>query len=292
MKIVDYLTYFFIICLIFILQDTFYDPEDNTDLRLSLLTMERTALNPKHWLQFDPKNNEFYGVPKYSDIGQNEYLLVATDREGLTANDALVVVVNEPAQSDKFNTMFDVMLGVDYDEFNNSAVQRRFVERIAQIFGDDSSTSCIHIKSIRKIHPTGKTMVSYFNSTLHRTHHVCPNDAISRLKRLLLQSDGGIRPRVKDTLGSEFDVVLINLVPIGACLEAADTVHHAKIPIGGNSDDGPASFKDDYLLTFVLPAVIIVAMLLLATIIACVLHRRRITGKMELGNCLLSCCFY
>lgn len=37
-------------------------------------------------------------------------------------------------------------------------------------------------------------------------------------------------------------------------------------------------------MTFVLPAVIIIAMLLLASIIACVLHRRRMTGKMELGN--------
>lgn len=247
--------------------------------------MERTALNPKHWLQFDTKNNEFYGIPKYGDVGENEYLLVATDHEGLTANDALVVVVNQPAQSDKFNTMFDMTLGMDYEEFNNSAVQRRFVERIAQIFGNASATGNIHIRSIRKIHPTGKTMVSYYNSTLHRAHHVCPTDTIAQLKRVLLHSDGGIRPRVKDTIGPEFDVVLINLVPIGACLEAADTVHHAKIPIRGNLDDDQApGFKDDYLLTFVLPAVIIVVMLLLATIIACVLHRRRITGKMELGK--------
>lgn len=247
--------------------------------------MERTALNSKHWLQFDTKNNEFYGVPKYGDVGQKEYLLVATDREGLTANDALVVVVNQPAQSDKFNTMFDMTLGMNFDEFNNSAVQRRFVERIAQIFGDASATDHIHIRSIRKIHPTGKTMISYYNSTLHRAHHVCPSNDIAQLKRVLLNSDGGVRPRVKDTIGSEFEVMLINLVPVGACLEAADTVHHAKIPIGGNLDDGQTNgFNDDYLLTFVLPAVIIVGMLVLATIIACVLHRRRITGKMELGK--------
>lgn len=248
--------------------------------------MERTALDTKHWLQFDNKNNEFYGIPKYGDVGEKEYLLVATDREGLTANDALVVVVNQPPQSDRFNTMFDVTLGISYDEFNNSAVQRRFVERIAQIYA--SATDHIHIRSIRKIHPTGKTMVSYYNSTLQRAHHVCPTEAIAQLKRVLLHSDGIIRPRVKDTIGPEFDVVLINLVPIGACLEAADTVHHAKIPIGGNIDDGQVSgFKDDYLLTFVLPAIIIVVMLLMATTIACVLHRRRITGKMELGKAVV-----
>lgn len=43
-------------------------------------------------------------------------------------------------------------------------------------------------------------------------------------------------------------------------------------------------FKDDYLLTFVIPAVVILAMIFLTCIIACVLHRRRLTGKMELGK--------
>lgn len=55
------------------------------------------------------------------------------------------------------------------------------------------------------------------------------------------------------------------------------------IPIK-SEDSTPPVDKDDYLLTFVLPAVIIVAMLLLAAIIACILYRRRLTGKMELGE--------
>lgn len=60
--------------------DTFYDPEDENELKLNLLTIERTKLDPLHWLQFDSKNREFFGIPKPSDIGQKEYLLVAEDR--------------------------------------------------------------------------------------------------------------------------------------------------------------------------------------------------------------------
>lgn len=59
-------------------QDTFYDPEDGNELKLKLLTTERQTLDPYHWLQFDSKNQEFYGVPRPSDIGRKEYLLVST----------------------------------------------------------------------------------------------------------------------------------------------------------------------------------------------------------------------
>lgn len=66
-------------------------------------------------------------------------------------------------------------------------------------------------------------------------------------------------------------------------IENDDTIHHAHVPV--KTDDTPHStFSDDYLLTFVLPAVVIIAMILIAAIIACCLHRRRMTGKMELGK--------
>lgn len=67
--------------------DTFYDPEDENELKLSLLTMDRNKLEPHNWLQFDSKNREFYGIPKPSDVGQKEYLLVAEDRGILLTGD-------------------------------------------------------------------------------------------------------------------------------------------------------------------------------------------------------------
>lgn len=58
--------------------DTFYDPEDGNDLKLKLLTTERNPLEQFHWLQFDAKNHEFFGVPRTADMGQKEYLLVSS----------------------------------------------------------------------------------------------------------------------------------------------------------------------------------------------------------------------
>ncbi|XP_031617660.1 dystroglycan isoform X3 [Contarinia nasturtii] len=262
--------------------DTFYDPEDGTDLKLSLLTYERSELDPKYWLQFDSKNKEFFGVPKFGDAGQREYVLVAEDREGLQATDALVVVVSQPSHRE-YSTAFEFTLNMQYDEFNNSAAQRRFIERIAQIY-NDPTTSNIQIRSIRKIHQTGATHVTFFNTTLHRPHNVCPNEEIDTLKYILVHKDNSIRQRVKDIIGNEFDLVKINLAPTGPCLPTdSNKILTANIPIKPDDTD-PLSFKDDHLLTFVLPAVIIFAMLFLTCIIACVLHRRRMTGKMELGK--------
>lgn len=261
-------------------QDTFYDPEDTTDLKLRLLTPERNELDPKHWLQFDTKNQEFYGIPKHTDAGKKEYILVAEDREGLTAIDALVVIANHPPHRD-YSVTFDFTLGMPYENFNNSAAQRRFVERLAQVF-NDPTTSNIQLHAIRKIHQIGKTQVKFYNTTLHRPHNVCPSDVIEELKQVLFYHGNVMRPRVKNIIGNEFDLTQIDITPTGPCS-----------PNGGEKKNQPTTvktdttnisgLKDDYLLTFVLPAIIILAMIFLACIIACVLHRRRMTGKMELG---------
>jgi neurexin len=59
-------------------QDTFYDPEDGStrSLKLSLLTMDRTQVPLTNWLQFDVKNQEFFGTPMLGDEGRREYQLV------------------------------------------------------------------------------------------------------------------------------------------------------------------------------------------------------------------------
>jgi neurexin len=59
-------------------QDTFYDPEDGStrSLKLSLLTMDRSQVPTANWLQFDVKNQEFFGTPMQEDEGRKEYQLV------------------------------------------------------------------------------------------------------------------------------------------------------------------------------------------------------------------------
>lgn len=51
-------------------------------MRMSLLTIDRRPIPSHEWLQFDSKNQEFYGVPMSTHIGRKEYQLVVTDKEG------------------------------------------------------------------------------------------------------------------------------------------------------------------------------------------------------------------
>lgn len=51
-----------------------------------------------------------------------------------------------------------------------------------------------------------------------------------------------------------------------------------------NEAGSPFKFDEEVLITYVLPAAIILLMLLIALLIACLLYKRRSTGKMELGD--------
>lgn len=264
--------------------DTFYDPEDKTDLKLSLLTSERKKLHSDHWLQFDSKNREFYGIPSAVDFGQKEYLLVAEDSEGLTATDALVVTVNNPKPRD-YNAIIQLHMNVTVDTVNSPLSQRRFVERLAQVFGD-ADTSNIKVRTLPQKYNRGQqSTFSYTNASIFRMHNQqCPDEEIEKLRTVLLEPDGSLRDSVKITFGSEFKLFRAQFVPAGTC-QAADTPNYDPVkPIRSGEKQVPTTTKDDYMLTFILPAAIILTMLLLGAIIACVLHRRRMTGKMELGD--------
>lgn len=259
--------------------DTFFDTEDS-HLKLSLLTADRTQIDSRNWLQFDSKNDEFYGIPKPHDIGQREYLLVAEDSGGLTANDALLVIVRPPTPKTDYSIAFELTLKMHIDSFN-ALQQRLLVEQILKIF-NDSVTSHIQIRPIRHSQNQNITVFSFFNTTLYKYQHRCPDDEIETIKNIWVSSDGSFRRRVTEHL-ADFNVTNISFIPYGSC-QGFDSIHHDVIPIKPDEPATPNSIQDDYLLTFALPAVIILSMLLLASIVACYLHRRRLTGKMELGD--------
>lgn len=276
-------------------QDTFYDPEDSTNLKLSLLTMDRKNISEKNWLQFDSKNQEFYGIPKFNDQGSEDYILVAEDREGLQASDALVVVTENPPRRD-YPVYFKLIFDTKSDDFRASA-QRKFVEKLAAIF-NDASTNYIQIRSINPTPDFDGTIVTVFNTTLHKVHNQCPEDRISYVRNTLLHHDNMIKDNVRKAFKDDFK--LKTLAVVGACQPHHD-IYSAKMPnVNRNPvSNNPSStstttstLSDDYLYSFIIPAIIIVSMILLASIVACILHRRKLTGKMEIGRFLvLSVCF-
>lgn len=259
-------------------EDSFYDPEDGSAryMKLSLLTMDRTQVPPNNWLQFDSKNQEFYGIPMPSNVGHAEYQLVCTDSGGLTANDGLVVKVY-PAAKTQYNVEFSMSLGIDFNDFTQSpATQRHFIEKLAELFGDRDTSSIV----ISGIAPN-PTLVTWHNRSLPTDS--CPHDTIKRLRETLIDDDR-VSVRASTVLGPEFTVVDARLTPIGICQGSLTEIHPA-VEIPPIPDDvHPVSRSDEYLVTVVVPAVVIAGMLVCAGLVACALYRRRRTGKMSVGS--------
>lgn len=42
------------------------------------MTIDRTQVSANSWLQFDPQNQEFYGIPLWGDKSFSEYQLVSS----------------------------------------------------------------------------------------------------------------------------------------------------------------------------------------------------------------------
>ncbi|KAG7203038.1 hypothetical protein KM043_010163 [Ampulex compressa] len=264
-------------------EDTFFDSEDGSsrNMKMSLLTIERTPIPPHEWLQFDSKNQEFYGVPMRSDIGRKEYQLVVTDREGASATDGLVVVVH-PAPPMKHTVEFSMTLDIPYESFAHSALQKRnFIEKLRDLY-EDRDTSAISLHSISN----GSTVITWHNRTLPTSY--CAHEQVNRLRSVLVKSDNdrrSVTDEVLETMGVKFPVKQITVMPMGICLGELTGVHSPDNyvpPVDDSTSVG--AFHDDYLITFVLPAIIIAAMLILAGIIACVLYKRRRSGKMSVSE--------
>lgn len=192
-------------------KDTFYDPEDFTDLKLTLLNEDRSKLEPNHWLQFDAKNREFYGVPTNQDKTQ-QYILMAEDKSGLTTNDALVVEVNLGSSKRDNSANFEYQLDIGIDQFQNAAAKRKFIEGVARVF-QDSDMSHILLKSVNKVQYAGRTSVVLQNTTLYRGYRECPHSEIDELRNVLLRQDRSVRDEVKDSIGNDFNVIKISISP-------------------------------------------------------------------------------
>ncbi|XP_049309369.1 dystroglycan 1 isoform X6 [Bactrocera dorsalis] len=262
--------------------DTFYDPNDNEQLTLTLKTKDHKELNPRHWLQFDSKNQEFYGIPKSGDAGSEEYLLVAQDAGGLSATDALVVVVNH-APKKEFSVYFKAYLAIRHEQFN-ADLQRKFVERISQLFGDQT-TQYVQIRSVTTHHDSDSTIVNFYNTSLYKSHNRCPEEEIEAVRSVYLIKDHMVRDHVKKILGPELNLTNVQALPLGLCHPQTDIIHRDYVPTKPDQPTLKSSFSEEYMYTIILPAVIIVSMILIACLIACCLHRRRRkSGKMELGD--------
>ncbi|XP_013162810.1 PREDICTED: dystroglycan isoform X1 [Papilio xuthus] len=271
-------------------EDTFFDPEDGgtRNLALSLRRADRSELAAEHWLQFDPRNQEFYGLPSAADEGTVHYQLIAEDSSKKSAYDSLIVEVVK-APTIRPTVEFHMTLDNPYSALASSArAKRRLLERLANLF-DQHHTDNIRVHAITD----NPTTIVWYNTSLPMDR--CPKKEIEELRKMIIVDErgtngGNLQERVDTIFDKDFNVMSIRLVSQGLCAEQNTKMAKGGLgPINaGTNLQNKASNADpeysDYLVTFVIPAVVIVCMILVAGVIACVLYKRRRTGKMSVGD--------
>lgn len=113
----------------------------------------------------------------------------------------------------------------------------------------------------------------------------CPEKEIDDLRKMIMD-ERTLKDNVDQVFDKDFKVMSIRLIPLGLCAEQNTKTPKVHSPIQGTNNNvqnkaGPASVHGytEYLVTFIIPAIVIVCMILVAGIIACVLYRRRRTGE-------------
>lgn len=111
----------------------------------------------------------------------------------------------------------------------------------------------------------------------------CPKREIEELRKMIIVDERNLKENVDQIFDKDLKVMSIRLIPLGLCAEQSTKTSKPSTPIHSSTNLNKASNADpgysDYLVTFVIPAVVIVCMILVAGVIACVLYRRRRTGK-------------
>ena len=260
-------------------------------MNLHLLTTNRRELSPEAWLQFDGKNQEFVGIPLEEEVGREEYQLVCSDANGLSAIDGIqVVVINRPF-NERFGVEFSLHFGhkdyggVGMDGFAlgqpilRPDMKVSIVESLANYFGD-SSTSNI----ILRVFDADNGKLVWHNKSLAQMP--CDAPQVLWVKNHLLDAQGKVVKALIRHFQPYLKLVDANAVKQGQCITGAIP----PVPTQGTPED--TSGRDtifhgilpsaDYLLTFIIPAVIITCMLILAILLACMLHKKRKAGKLNL----------
>ncbi|XP_045452304.1 dystroglycan 1 [Melitaea cinxia] len=269
-------------------EDTFFDPEDGgtRNLQLSLRFSDRSEIPPNHWLQFDARNQEFYGLPTSNDEKSVHYQLIAEDSSKKSAYDSLIVEVAK-APTIRPTVEFQMTMDPSPHLADSASNKRKVVEKLAALFGQ-KETDNIRIQSITD----NPTTIIWYNTSLPMDR--CPKREIEELRKMIIVDErgaigGNLKEHVDQIFDKDLKVMSIRLIPLGLCADQHTKTTKTLAPIqpGTNMQNKATNASpeySDYLVTFVIPAVVIVCMIVVAGIIACVLYRRRRTGKMSVGD--------
>ena len=153
-----------------------------------------------------------------------------------------------------------------------------FYFQIAELYGDADMSNIVVLRIAK-----GSVVFSWHNKTIQTDDGVCPQAEIDHLVSYMINSDKTLNSTfVKKML--PYVVTMAGSRPLGNCdghgvLPQPETTPEK--PVVDEIGPIPHRSESDLLITFIVPAIVIACMLLLACIIACCLYRRKRKGSLS-----------
>ncbi|CAL8108569.1 unnamed protein product [Orchesella dallaii] len=261
-------------------EDFCYDPEDGgtRNLKIELKNNEMNPVDSDSWLQFDAKNQEFYGLPM--KIESKEFALVCSDKEGKSANDVLELSVL-PRRTDPSRFVTEFNLHFQSIPFTPNAI-RKFIEKLSTILSPD-------IQVNDYAYSNNHVLFKWFNTSNPSTEN-----EIAEIRKTLLSDDGPVNKRFYEHFSPDFNISVASVIPLRSLLSENNPVEDDQAKgFGGKryfdfdeNEQGAGGGQEQpidnvvldtysgYLTTYIIPSVLIAIMILLALIIACLLSRK------------------
>ncbi|XP_066284903.1 dystroglycan 1-like isoform X3 [Branchiostoma lanceolatum] len=245
--------------------DTFYDMEDAMNTRG--LTLELVALDGTTWLLLNDEWQALYGIPPLDSANQiYHFILVAYDSQGLATRDSFQLTVTQPPTP---SHIFTAVIDIDYNTFQPDILSWiSLSEKISTHFRD-RTTNFILIDSVEE----GSVVFSWSNISLSST--TCQNSTIQRLAEELINPDRTVNPDFVTSLSPEYPVTEARVRYQGVC----DLAVVSPLPTTAATLAPAPLSHSNHLLSTVVPAACIAAILLLLGVIACCLYRSKKSGK-------------
>ncbi|KAJ8976623.1 hypothetical protein NQ317_009715 [Molorchus minor] len=208
--------------------NAFKDIEDEYNLTYELLDSDNKTVKNNTWLSFNPARREIYGLPLEDDVSKWVFWIKATDQEGSSTQERLIIHVQQHKLDLVVNHEISLYIRIEkHQEFPH------YVDwslRVLRALGRMYHTNMTEI-TVRHINYTSEPVIfTWSNDSIPTVY--CPDVEIEKLYKTLTANDRGDPAReLNFALAPELRVKKVVYRELGVCQESQTPATPSKGPV-------------------------------------------------------------
>lgn len=228
--------------------DTFHDQEDGdtAQLTLEMNPADNSPPGSGNWLHFNSRSQTMYGYPLADDFqySPQEFLLFATDSEGLKTSDMLTIELLRPTTIPCHN--YTVRTKNSYHSFLRERERvYLFFEQLSKYLssGSPGSLRLLHLRP-------GSTLITWYDHSFCTRSDRCARDDIQGVLVKLRLPGGNVNPDFVEAMLPEYNIYHTeDVVYSGTCSSNESFISNQTI----------AAFKDSHSWTRIMFFVLLIS---------------------------------